>query len=56
MRDLTEPLQEELEKFFTATEELEDKKLKFIGWDGPDSALAAVTRAAKRFQKHKDKK
>src|SRR6201997_578037 len=30
--ELTKPIQEELEKFFIATEELEDKKLKIIGW------------------------
>jgi inorganic pyrophosphatase len=56
VRDLTKPLQEELEKFFIATEELEDKKLKFIGWDGPESAMAAVKHAAKRFEKDRDKK
>ena len=37
VRDLTRPIQEELEKFFIATEELEDKKLKIMGWDGPKS-------------------
>ena len=36
VRDLTRPIQEELEKFFIATEELEDKKLKMIGWEGPE--------------------
>jgi inorganic pyrophosphatase len=34
VRDLTKPLQEEPEKFFIATEELKDKKLRIIGWDG----------------------
>ena len=24
-----------MEKFFIATDELEDKKLKFLGWKGP---------------------
>ena len=30
----SKPVQEELEKFFIATDELEDKKLKFLGWRG----------------------
>src|SRR5262249_31438865 len=51
VRDLTKPIQEELEKFFIATEELEDKKLKIIGWEGPESALTAITNAAKFFAK-----
>lgn len=32
VRDLTRPFQEELEKFFIATDELEDKKLNMLGW------------------------
>jgi inorganic pyrophosphatase len=54
VRDLTKPIQEELEKFFIATEELEDKKLNILGWDGPESALLAVTQAAKSFTKNKE--
>ena len=53
VRDLTAPIREELEKFFIATDELEDKKLKLIGWEGPDSALMAITHAAKSFAKGK---
>ncbi len=49
--DLTKPVQEELEKFFIATEELEDKKLKILGWEGPKQALMAITQAAKSFAK-----
>ena len=49
VRDLTRPFQEELEKFFIATDELEDKKLKMLGWKGRDSALKAVRNAAKSF-------
>jgi inorganic pyrophosphatase len=30
VRDLSEPIQQELEKFFKATDELEDKKLNVI--------------------------
>ena len=42
VRDLTRPIQEELEKFFIATDELEDKKLKIIGWKGPKVAVQAI--------------
>lgn len=51
VRDLTKPIQEELEKFFIATDELEDKKLKIIGWKGPKVALQAITEGAKSFAK-----
>jgi inorganic pyrophosphatase len=33
---------EELEKFFEATNALEDKKIKFLGWDGPDAAIKTI--------------
>jgi inorganic pyrophosphatase len=35
VRDISRPIQDELEKFFVATDELEDKKLKIIGWKRP---------------------
>jgi len=54
VRDLTKPIQDELEKFFIATEELEDKKLKILGWEGPGPALSAVVQAAKSFAKNKE--
>ena len=38
VQDLSRPIQDELEKFFIATDELEDKKLKIIGWKGPKVA------------------
>lgn len=47
VRDLTRPIQEELEKFFIATDELEDKKLKIIGWKGPHAAVRAIKGAVK---------
>jgi inorganic pyrophosphatase len=47
VRDLSKPMQEELEKFFIATDELEDKKLEIIGWKGPKVALKAIKGAAK---------
>jgi inorganic pyrophosphatase len=47
VRDLTKPIQEELEKFLIATDELEDKKLKIIGWKGPNVAVQAIKGAVK---------
>jgi inorganic pyrophosphatase len=33
---------EELEKFFEATDALEDKKLEFLGWCGPTRAIKTI--------------
>jgi hypothetical protein len=49
--DLTRPVREELEKFFIATDELEDKKLSIIGWKGSKAAMRAIKEAAKAFTK-----
>jgi inorganic pyrophosphatase len=49
--DLSKPIREELEKFFAATDELEDKKLDIIGWKGPKTAIQAIKDAAKSFAK-----
>jgi inorganic pyrophosphatase len=49
VRDLSKPIQQELEKFFNATDELEDKTLKIIGWRGSKAALQAIKKAAKSF-------
>jgi hypothetical protein len=35
-------MREELEKFLIATDELEDKQLKILGWTGPKAALEAI--------------
>ena len=51
MRDLSKPIQQELDKFFIATDELEDKKLKIVGWKGPKIALKAINESAKTFSK-----
>jgi inorganic pyrophosphatase len=51
VRELSKPIQEELEKFFIATDELEDKKLDIIGWKGPKVALKAIKDSAKSFAK-----
>ena len=51
INDLTKPIREELEKFFIATDELEDKKLDIIGWKGPKAAAQAIKEAARAFAK-----
>ena len=52
VRDLSKPIQQELEKFFIATDELEDKKLEIIGWKGPKIAMKAIKDSAKSFSKN----
>jgi inorganic pyrophosphatase len=52
VRELSKPIQQELEKFFMATDELEDKKLRIIGWKGPRIAMKAIKDCAKCFLKH----
>jgi hypothetical protein len=51
VRDLSKPIQQELEKFFIATDVLEDKKLEIIGWKGPKTAMKAIKYSAKAFAK-----
>jgi inorganic pyrophosphatase len=51
VRDLSKPILDELEKFFKATDELEDKGLEIIGWKGPKAAVQAIKEAAKSFAK-----
>ena len=51
VRELSKPIREELEKFFIATDELEDKKLEIIGWKGPKVALKAIKQAGKILAK-----
>ena len=43
-------MREELEKFFIATDELEDKQIKILGWKGPKPALKTIKQGAKAFQ------
>jgi inorganic pyrophosphatase len=52
VRELSGPIQQELEKFFKATDELEDKQLNILGWKGPKAALKAIKEAAKSFKKN----
>ena len=51
IRDLSKPIREELEKFFIATDELEDKKLDIIGWKGTKTVVKAIKDSAKSSQK-----
>jgi inorganic pyrophosphatase len=50
-RSLPKQVREEIEKFFVATDELEDKQLKFLGWKGPKKGKRLVNQAAKQFKK-----
>ena len=50
-RDLPEQIREEIEKFFVATDELENKELTFLGWRGPKTGEKLVDQAAKQFKK-----
>jgi inorganic pyrophosphatase len=47
----TKAIQQELEKFFIATDELADKTLKIIGWKGPKIATKAIKDFAKSFSR-----
>ncbi len=38
-------------KFFVATDELEDKELKFLGWKGRKTGEQLIDKAAKRFKR-----
>src|SRR4051794_19691222 len=54
-RDLPKPVRKEIEKFFVATDELEDKTLKFLGWKGPKTGERLIDKAAKQFRKENGK-
>jgi inorganic pyrophosphatase len=54
VRDLSKPLQQELAKFFIATDELEDKTLEVIGWKGPKIAMKAIKVSGRTFSKEGD--
>ncbi len=51
VRDLSAAVRQELEKFFIATDELEDKRLNILGWKGPKAAMKTVEECAKAFEK-----
>ena len=50
-RDLPKQVRKEIEKFFVATDELEAKELKFLGWKGPNAGARLIETAAKEFKK-----
>src|SRR3954447_21160311 len=54
-RDLPKQVRQEIEKFFVATDELEDKELKFLGWKSPKTGKRLIDDAAKKFRKSKRK-
>jgi inorganic pyrophosphatase len=47
VRNLPARAVKELEKFFEATDALEDKELKFLGWRGPAHAIKTIKRVSK---------
>jgi inorganic pyrophosphatase len=51
VRDLSTAIRQELEKFFIATDELVDKRLRILGWKGPKAAMKTVAECAKAFEK-----
>jgi hypothetical protein len=54
-RDLPKQIREEIEKFFVATDELENKELKFLGWKGPKGGEKLIDQAARQFKKSNGK-
>ncbi len=46
VRNLSKRTVGELEKFFEATDALDDKRLKFLGWRGPKAALNLIKKSA----------
>ena len=46
VRNMSKHTKEELQKFFAATDALEDKELKFLGWGGPKSATKLNRKSA----------
>jgi inorganic pyrophosphatase len=54
-RYLPKQIREEVEKFFVATDELENKELKFLGWKGPKTGEKLIDRAAKQYKKSNGK-
>jgi inorganic pyrophosphatase len=52
-RGLPKQVRKEIEKFFVATDELEDKELKFLGWKGPKTGKRLIDHAAEMVRKGK---
>lgn len=51
VQGLLPEVKQELEKFFAATDELQAKTLKFLGWQGPKEAKKLVHSCEKVFKK-----
>jgi inorganic pyrophosphatase len=51
VKELAPELKQELEKFFVATDALEDKTLQFLGWKGPAEAKKLVRSCEKAFKR-----
>jgi len=47
VRQLPQRAMHELEQFFRATNALEDKKLEFLGWRGPNHAVKMIRKLSK---------
>ncbi|WP_375162576.1 MULTISPECIES: inorganic diphosphatase [unclassified Bradyrhizobium] len=47
IRDLPTHARDDLEQFFRATNALENKELKFLGWHGPSRAAKTIKRLAR---------
>ena len=54
VREISKPIREELEKFFIATDELEDKKLDILGWKGPKIVMKAIKNSATSLSKNSE--
>jgi inorganic pyrophosphatase len=46
--EVTDELKEQLEAFFVNVVQFEDKAPKILGWEGPESALAAIEKNRKK--------
>jgi inorganic pyrophosphatase len=46
VRQLSKRMTTELQKFFEATDALDDKTLKFLGWRGPKAAIKLINKHA----------
>ncbi|WP_244623412.1 inorganic diphosphatase [Bradyrhizobium sp. MOS001] len=47
IRNLPSHARDDLEQFFRATNALENKELKFLGWHGPNRAAKTIKRLAR---------
>jgi inorganic pyrophosphatase len=47
IRRLPKRAVQELERFFEATDALEEKKLEFFGWHGPSKAVKTIKKYSK---------